>query len=52
MLDSLELKRVKNGFIVTIHTEDDSEEYVFDNMRKTLKFVKETLEANAKGPAE
>ena len=53
MFESLEIKRVKNVFLVTVHSDDDApEEYVFDAMRKALKFIKEFLEANAKGPAE
>lgn len=41
MLDSIEIRRVKNGFVVAVHTEDGDEEFVFDTERKTFKFLKE-----------
>lgn len=46
--DSIELRKVKNGVIVLIRTEDDDAEYIFDTNRKALKFVKDLLEG--KGP--
>lgn len=43
--DSIELRKVKNGVIVLIRTEDEDAEYIFDTNRKALKFVKDLLEA-------
>ena len=43
--DSIEIRKCKNGFVLTLNTEDDNEEYVFDTSRKALKFIKEYIEA-------
>lgn len=42
--ESIELRKVKNGVIVALRTEDEDNEYVFDTNRKALKFVKDMLE--------
>lgn len=44
MFESIEIRKVKNGVIVILRTEDDDEEYVYDTDRKALKFVKDRLE--------
>lgn len=41
MFDSIEIRKVANGFIVILNTEDDTQEYVFDTSRKALKFIRE-----------
>lgn len=50
--NSLELRRVENGFIVTVNMEgDESTEYVFPNLKKTVTFIKsvaDTEEAEAR----
>jgi hypothetical protein len=46
--ESIEIRKVKNGVIVTLRTEDADEEYVWDNDRKALKFVKELLDSKNK----
>jgi len=43
--DSIEIRKCKNGFVLTLNTEDGNEEYVFDTSRKALKFIKEYIEA-------
>ncbi len=48
MFSSLELRKVTNGFLVTVNNDDETEEYVFDSLRKTIKFVKELSDANPK----
>lgn len=45
MFDSIEIRKVKNGFVVLLHTEDGEEEYVFDSTRKAIKFIKDYVEA-------
>jgi hypothetical protein len=46
MYESIEIRKVKNGVIVTLRSdEDDDQEYVYDTDRKAVKFVKELLEA-------
>ena len=45
MFESIEIRKAENGIIVTIKTEDEDKDYVFGNIPKTLKFVKEYLEA-------
>jgi hypothetical protein len=44
MFESIEIRKVKNGVIVTLRREDEDEEYVYDTDRKALKFVKDLLE--------
>ena len=45
MFDSIEIRKVKNGFVVILAQEDDTTEYVFDTSRKAIKFIKEYVEA-------
>ena len=45
MFDSIEIRKVANGFIVILNTEDDASEYVFDTSRKAIRFIKEYVEA-------
>lgn len=42
--ESIEVRRVKNGVIVALRTEDEDSEFVFDSNRKALKFVKDLLD--------
>ena len=42
--ESIEVRKVKNGVVVALRTEDEDSEYVFDNNRKALRFVKDLLE--------
>lgn len=44
MYDSIEIRKVKNGVVVTLRSEDEDQEYVYDTDRKALKFIKELLE--------
>jgi uncharacterized Fe-S cluster-containing protein len=44
MFESIEIRKVENGIIVSVKTEDEDKDYVFPNVPKTLKFVKEYLE--------
>jgi hypothetical protein len=43
--DSIELRKVKNGVIVALRTEEEDCEYIFDTNRKALKFIKDLLES-------
>jgi hypothetical protein len=43
MFESIEIRKAENGIIVTIKTEDEDKDFVFGNIPKTLKFVKEYL---------
>jgi hypothetical protein len=52
MFESIEIRKVKNGVIVTLRTDDDDDqEYVYDTDRKAIKFVKDLLEAKTREPA-
>ena len=44
MFDSIEIRKAANGFIVILHTEDDTAEYVFDTPRKAVKFIKDYVD--------
>ena len=51
MFESIEIRKVKNGVIVTLRSEDEDQEYVYDTDRKALKFIKDLLDVKAKGQA-
>ena len=45
MYESIEIRKVKNGVIVTLRSDDDEDqEYVYDTDRKAIKFVKDLLD--------
>jgi hypothetical protein len=44
MFDSIEIRKVKNGVIVTLRNDEEDSEYIYDTDRKALKFVKDILE--------
>jgi hypothetical protein len=55
MYESIEIRKVKNGVIVTLKSDEiDDQEYVYDTDRKAIKFVKDLLELKSKDkvPAE
>lgn len=53
MFESIEIRKVKNGIIISVNTHDgDQEEYVFDTARKAMKFVKEFVEADTKSKSD
>lgn len=45
MFESIEVRRVENGFVLIITTEDSTKEYVYDTSRKALRVLKEYMEA-------
>jgi|688.fasta_scaffold100806_3 hypothetical protein len=45
MFESIEIRKVKNGVIVTLRTDDEDTEYVYDTDRKAIKFVKDMLDS-------
>lgn len=48
MFESIEVRKVANGFILVVNTEDESKEFVYDTSRKALRVIKQYLEADAK----
>ncbi|MEI7503698.1 MAG: hypothetical protein WCJ61_10480 [Paludibacter sp.] len=48
MFESIEIRKVKNGVVVTLRSDDEDAEYVYDTDRKALKFIKEMLESRAR----
>jgi hypothetical protein len=47
MFESIEIRRVANGFVVTIHLEDETVEYVFDTARKAMSHIKQFVAPKA-----
>ena len=47
MFETIEVRRVTNGFILVVTTEDDTKEYVYDTSRKALRVIKEYLESKS-----
>lgn len=44
MFESIEIRRVKNGFVLVINSEETVDEYVYDTSRKTMRMIKDLLE--------
>jgi hypothetical protein len=45
MFESIEIRKVQNGVIVTLRTQDEDYEYVYDTDRKAIKFIKDQLDS-------
>ena len=43
-IESMEIRPVENGFIVSVQTEDGENEFVFDSHHKVLRFVKSKIQ--------
>jgi hypothetical protein len=43
MFESLEIRKAANGFILIVHTEDETKEYVYDTERKLMRVLKSHL---------
>lgn len=41
MFESIEIRKVANGFVVTVNMEDETVEYVFDTARKAMSHIKQ-----------
>ena len=50
--ESIEIRKVNTGVIVTLRNEDEDQEYVYDRDSKAIKFVKDLLENKSKFPKE
>jgi hypothetical protein len=49
IFESIEIRKVKNGVIVTLRSDDDEDaEYVYDKDSKAIRFVKDLLESKGK----
>jgi hypothetical protein len=49
LFESIEIRKVRNGVIVTLRSEaDEDQEYVYDTDRKAIKFVKDLLDTKNK----
>jgi hypothetical protein len=45
MFESIEIRRVANGFILSVTTEDETREFVYDTARKAMRVLKQYLDA-------
>jgi hypothetical protein len=45
IMESIEIRKVTNGYIVVVNDQDESREYIFDTHRRVVKFVKECFDA-------
>jgi hypothetical protein len=49
MFESIEIRKVCNGVIVTLRNEEEEDqEYVYDTDRKAIKFVKDMLDTSGR----
>lgn len=44
MFESIEIRKVANGFILVVTTEEETKEYVYDTSRKAIRVIKDYLE--------
>jgi len=44
MFESIEIRKVANGYVVTLNTEEGTDEYIFPTIGKMLRFVKGYVE--------
>ena len=44
MFESIEIRKAANGYILTVTTEDDTFEFVYDTSRKALRILKQYLD--------
>ncbi len=47
MFESIEIRKVANGFVVTVHLEDETMEYVFDTSRKAMNHIRQFIAPKA-----
>ena len=52
VLDEITIRRVGNGYYITVHSEDHPVEMVFDTPRKAVSFVKKLLDNSNERPEE
>lgn len=43
MVENIEIRKVANGFVLVVSTEDNQTEYVYDTQRKLLSKIKTLL---------
>jgi hypothetical protein len=48
MFESIEIRKVRNGVIVTLRNDEEDQEYVYDTDRKAIKFIKDLLDTKGK----
>ena len=46
MIESIEIRKAANGFILVINTDDEVKEFVYDTSRKAMRVIKQYLEAD------
>jgi hypothetical protein len=46
MFESIEIRKVANGFILTVNTAEDTKEFVYDTARKSMRVLKQYLESD------
>lgn len=44
MFESIEVRKVANGYVLVVHTEDDANEFVYDTSRKVMRALKQYLD--------
>jgi hypothetical protein len=47
MFESIEIRKVANGFVVTVVMEEETVEYVFDTARKAMSHIKQYVAPKA-----
>ena len=47
MFESIEIRKVANGFVVTVVMEDETLEYIFDTARRAMSHIKQYVAPKA-----
>lgn len=48
LYELIEIRKARNGVIVTLRSDEEDQEYVYDTDRKAIKFVKDLLESKTR----
>ena len=48
LYEVIEIRKARNGVIVTLRSDEEDQEYVYDTDRKAIKFVKDLLESKTR----
>ena len=48
LYELIEIRKARTGVIVTLRSDEEDQEYVYDTDRKAIKFVKDLLESKTR----
>jgi hypothetical protein len=52
MFDTIEVRKAANGYILSVTTENETEEFVYETTRKVMRTIKGYLDLEEKEPTK